>query len=77
MGLFLFILILFSLALHMWNCCFSESLAKPGEKRVLLIALIIIILVLHCVTTALRTKKIIFTISILGRRTEEVRMSWD
>lgn len=73
MGLFLFILILFSLALDMWNCCFSESLAKPGDKRVLLIALII--LVLHCVTTVLRSKKMIFTIPILGRRTEGVRMS--
>lgn len=51
MGLFLFILILFSLVLDMWNCCFSESLAKPWQKRVFCIGLIVIILVLDCVTT--------------------------
>lgn len=65
MGLFLFILILFSLLLDMWNCCFSESLAKPWEERIFCIALIVIILVLHCLTTVPQDKRIIFTIPIL------------
>lgn len=48
MGLFLFTLLLFSPVLDMWNCCFSESLAEPWEKRSFCIAFIVIILVLHC-----------------------------
>lgn len=82
MGLLLFTLLLFSLVLDMWNCCFSESLAKPWEKRAFHIAFIVIILVLHYVY---------FTVSPLfcgikgqfllsfstGRRTEGVQMSQD
>lgn len=63
MGSFLFTLLLFSLVLDMWNCCFSESLAKPWEKRAFRIAFIVIILVLHCVTTVLWNKRTIFTIT--------------
>jgi len=62
MGLFLFTLILFSLVLDMWNCCFSESLAKPSEKRVFCVAFI---LVLHCVTTVVQDERVIFMIPIL------------
>lgn len=65
MSLFLFTLLLFSLVLDMWNCCFSESLAKPWEKRAFCIAFIVVTLVLHCVTTAPWNKKTIFTITFL------------
>lgn len=65
MDLFLFILILFSLVLDKWICCFSESFAKPWEKRVFYITLIVIILVLHCVIAVLRDKRIFFTLPIL------------
>lgn len=65
MVLFLFTLILFCFVLDTWNCCFSKSLAKPWEKGVFYIALVVIILVLYCIITVLQDKRLIFTIPFL------------